>query len=172
MPITVEILKALIEDELASVSDARVIAHVRGMLVEPYALQCGWDHGEPGQQYPCWVVLTDGYPAIAYSEYGFGPRSPWGLLCAPVGERQSVGMDSGWFTTFLDAFFESMACVDLPIWKVFAVEADGQRIAVTGEGEWEAAWNRVYGLRRSDPGTRYDVWHSIEYGRPHVEPVT
>jgi len=92
------------------------------MLVEPYVALCQWDYGEQGQQYP-WIVLTDRYPTIAYSEYGFGPRSCWGLLCAPDRGCQSMGMDSGWFTTFLDAFFESMACIDLPIWKAFSVEA-------------------------------------------------
>jgi hypothetical protein len=58
MPITVEILKALIEDELASVWDARVTAHIRSMLVEPYVALCQWDYGEQGQQYP-WIGDCD-----------------------------------------------------------------------------------------------------------------
>jgi hypothetical protein len=57
MPIDAKNLKILIEGELATLSDDRVIAHIRSMLIEPYVLLRYWDYGEPGQQYPCWMVL-------------------------------------------------------------------------------------------------------------------
>ena len=167
MPVTVEVLKSLIEDELATLSDRRVSAHIRRMLLEPYVLLRSWDYGEPDQRYPCWIVLRDEHSvaAIAYCEYGFGPRCPWGLVSSGNGEKhQSMGMDSGWFTTFLDAFFESVACVELPIWRVFAVEPDGKRTAVTHEGAWDTTWSRIFDLRRSHPTKRYDLGHSIAYG--------
>src|SRR6267154_2221046 len=52
------------------------------MLIEPYVLLRYWDYGEPGQQYPCWMVLRDDHSGgeVAYCEYGFGPRCPWGLI--------------------------------------------------------------------------------------------
>jgi hypothetical protein len=59
MPVDANVLKALIERELAGLSDARVLAHIRGMLIEPYVLLRSWDYGEPGQQHPCWMVLND-----------------------------------------------------------------------------------------------------------------
>jgi hypothetical protein len=132
MPVSAEILNALIENELAILSDARVTAHIRGLLVKPYPILRSWDYGEPGQQYPCWMVLSDDRSGgeIAYCEHGFGPRTPWGLVSSSC-EHRSMGMDSGWFTTFLDAFFESIACVELPIWRVFREEPDGTRIPVT-----------------------------------------
>ena len=164
MPISAEILKTLIEGELATVSDARVIAHIRGMLVEPHAVLRTWDYGEPGQQYPCWMVLRDAHSGgeIAYCEYGFGPCSPWGLVSS--GEHQSMGMDSGWFNTFLDAFFESVACVELPIWRVFGEDRDGTRVPVTDEGAWEATWSRISDLRSCDQTKRYHCGHSVDYG--------
>ena len=112
MPVTARGLDTLIESELAGVSDARVIRHVRGMLVEPHIVFRNWDYGEPGQQYPCWMVLRDAKSGgeIAYCEYGFGPRCPWGLVSSGHEEKdRSMGMDSGWFASFLDAFFESAA---------------------------------------------------------------
>jgi hypothetical protein len=76
-----------------------------------------------------------------------------------------MGMDSAWYSSFLDAFFESFACVELPIWMVFRVEPDGARIPVTGEGAWQATWDRIYDLRSRDPTKRYECDHSVEYGQ-------
>jgi hypothetical protein len=155
----------MIEDELATVSDARVIAHIRGMLVEPYVVLRDWDYGEPGQQHPCWTVLRDAHSSgeIAYCEYGFGPRNPWGLVSSE-GKHQSIGMDSGWFTTFLDAFFDSVASAELPIWRVFEEKHDGTRIPLTDEGEWESTWDRIDDFRSRDPTGRYDCGHCVDYG--------
>ena len=52
----------------------------------------GWDFGEPGQKFPCWIVL-DHLPTntcIAYCENGFGPSYPWGLLFIK-GQHLSMG---------------------------------------------------------------------------------
>ena len=146
MPIDAKNLKILIEGELATLSDDRVIAHIRSMLIEPYVLLRYWDYGEPGQQYPCWMVLRDDHSGgeVAYCEYGFGPRCPWGLVSSGSEPKyQSMGMDSGWFTSFLDAFFDSFACLELPIWRVFRTEPDGTRTAVTDEGAWEPTWSLI-----------------------------
>jgi hypothetical protein len=168
MLIDADTLRTLIESELANVSDARVIEHIRGMLVEPNVVLRSWDYGEPGQKYPCWMVLKDASRsggAIAYCEYGFGPRCPWGLVSSGDDVKdQSMGMDSGWFTTFLDAFFESVASIDLAIWRVFEVKPGGARTPLTDEGTWEATWKRIADLRSSHPATRYDCGHSISIG--------
>jgi hypothetical protein len=74
-------------------------------------------------------------------------------------------MDSAWYTIFLDAFFESFASIELPIWRVFRIGPDRIRTPITEEGTWEATWARVYYLRNSDPAGRYDCEHSIAYGR-------
>jgi hypothetical protein len=157
-------LKALIEGELAIVRDSRVVAHIRGMLVEPYQLLRSWDYGQPGQQYPCWMVLNDIHSGaeIGYCEHGFGPGCPWGLVSSSP-DYPNMGMDSGWYRTFLDAFFESFAVVELPIWKVFKVEPDGTRIPLTDEGGWKATWMWIDELRATDPAGRYDCDHEIPY---------
>jgi len=164
MPITASVLGTLIENELAGLSDPRVVQHVRGMLVEPHVVLLDWDYGNPGEQYPCWIVLGDSQSAneIAYCEYGFGPRCPWGLVTYQrEKEVRSMGMDSGWFTSFLDAFFESNASAELPIWKAIKVEADGTRTPLTEEGAWDTTWRCIFELRARDPTGHYECGHSI-----------
>jgi hypothetical protein len=166
MAVTAEKLKSLIEAEFASVSDGRVVAHIRGMLIEPYPLLRQWDYGEPGQLYPCWMVVKDERSGaeIAYCEQGFGPTCPWGLVSSGSGEsQQSIGPDTSWFSTFMDAFFDSFAVVELPIWRVFRVTPDGTHTALSEESSWETTWSKVSDLRRSDPANRYDCDHSISY---------
>jgi hypothetical protein len=163
MSVTARVLETLIEGELAGVSDERVVQHIRGMLVEPHVVLCNWDYGKADQQYPCWFVLKDAQSSgeIAYCEYGFGPRCPWGLVSSADEEQhRSMGMDSGWFATF----FESVACVELPIWKVIKVEADGTRTHLTEEDAWTATWRRICELRTHDPTGRYECGHTITYG--------
>jgi hypothetical protein len=119
MMVDAESLKLLIEAELARVYDARVVSHIRAMLREPHAIMRSWDYGPPGQQYLCWMVLNDTITGaeVGYCEDGFGPECPWGLVSS--GEDKSMGMDSGWFPDFIDAYFDSFACTTLPIWRVF-----------------------------------------------------
>lgn len=167
MAINADTLKNLVERELQHLSAVRVLSHIRGLLVQPNAVLYHWDYGAPGEQFPCWIVLADtkSNTAIAYCEHGFGPRTPWGLLCLTNddGGHSSMGMDSGWFSYFLDAYFESSTATDLPIWRVFKTHASGAQEALTDENTWEAAWNKVYELRKTDPASRYDCWHSINY---------
>jgi len=156
--INTETLSELVEQELAMVSDARVVRHIRERLVPPTIKLRDWDYGSPGQQYPCWIVLNDSENAIGYCEYGFGPRCPWGLLHSGDDPRhQSMGMDSEWFPTFLEAFFGSFSAIPLPIWRVFRVADDGTHTPLTDEGTWEATWERTLELRSADPTSSYYV---------------
>jgi hypothetical protein len=75
--------------------------------------------------------------------------------------HMSMGMGSGWFPTFLDAYFESAAATGLPIWRVFKTGSSGAREPVTDENSWEATWERVAECRKADPTSRYDRDQSI-----------
>jgi hypothetical protein len=168
MPIDRNGIKELIERELSTVSDNRVVSHIRGMLIEPYMILRAWDYGENGQQYPCWMVLKDltSSGEIAYCEFGFGPKCPWGLVSSGEAlENRSMGMDSGWFTSFLDAFFDSCASIDLPIWKVFNGELPWPGTPLTDEGTWKDTWKEVEELKKTNPQGRYFAHHSIAYGK-------
>ena len=168
MTIDAAALLTLIEAELATLSDSRIAAHIRTLLVMPVPVMRGWDYGRDGEQYPCWTVLEHAASntGLAYCEHGFGPRSPWGLVFLKGDESQtSIGMDCSWFTTFLQAFFESMAAKELPIWRVFSTDSAGRTQPISDEGGWDETWSRVLTLRKSDSAHRYDCGNSIPYER-------
>jgi hypothetical protein len=171
MPIDAEALRALVDSELEHLSDARVKAQIRRLLVASQPVLRDWDYGKPGEQFPCWPVLSDSTSntGIAYCESDFGPRNPWGLVWLEGDEKQqmSMGMDCGWFPTFLDAYFDSRVAADLPIWRVLKTTSTGDREPITEENTWEAAWARVAECREADPASRYDCGHNIAYARPH-----
>ena len=144
--------------------DKRVLAHVRTLLATPEAQLREWDYGEPGQSLRCWLVLAHrpSNTGIAYCEEGFGPAMPWGLLRLEGTEHMSMGADSGWFDRFPDAYFESHASADLPIWRVF--ERSGMAFPgtpITAEGTWDATWADVMRLRGQKPHLQYDCWQTV-----------
>jgi hypothetical protein len=150
-------IKAAIQDELSSLRDPRVRAHIERLLVEPKPILRAWDYGQPGEKFLCWTVLEHPFTgtAVAYCEQGFGPQCPWGLVFLNGDERRlSIGMDSGWFPKFLQAVSEA-PLEDLPIWRVFKT-TDGVRESLTPEDSWDETWKQVMVLREADPTTRYD----------------
>src|SRR5262249_42736431 len=57
---------------------------------------------------------------IAFSEFGFGPRRPWGAIYASESKPHHVSMrdDGQWYRSFLETWLGTFAPVDLPIWRV------------------------------------------------------
>jgi hypothetical protein len=170
MAIGAETLKGLIEDELARVADARVTTHIRSLLIEPAPILRDWSYGAEGQQYVCWTLLEH-HPSntgIAYCESGFGPGAPWGLVSLR-GPDMSIGMDSSWYTNFLQAYFESFAATELPIWRVFKTAPSGERLPITGEGGWDDTWKQVILHREQDAAALYNCDTSVVYERGMTE---
>jgi hypothetical protein len=161
MGVTAASLIALIEVELSGLEDPRVVNHIRGLLVPPEPQMRAWDYGTPGEAYPCWVVLADksSNTAIAYCESGFGPDMPWGLLFLQGNQHMSMGMDSGWFDHFLDAYFDSPPSTTLPIWRVFEGSYPGT--PVSDEGTWDATWATVNSLRKDRPQLQFNCGQSV-----------
>jgi hypothetical protein len=164
MTVSATSLGAIVEGELATVRDNRVVTHVRSLLVPPAVEMRAWDYAATKTTYPCWIVLAHppSNTGIAYCEFGFGPRSPWGLRFLEGTEHMSMGMDSGWYGLFLDAYFESKAATELPIWRVFQDLGQGSpRVAITPHDTWDAAWAIVMRLRAEQPKSRFDCSHDI-----------
>jgi len=162
--ITAEFLVARIDEELAQLSDRRVIEHIRSLLVAPSPQMRAWDYGAAGDVYPCWLVLAQRCQntGIAYCGRGFGPRTPWGLLPLEGTRHMSMGMDCAWFGRFLDAYFESPASTELPIWRVFRHEGtDFPGAPISDEDSWDATCEKVMRLRREQPDVRFDCWQSV-----------
>jgi hypothetical protein len=155
-------LKKLIENERARVTDTRVTTQIRGFFVEPTPILRNWNYGAKGQKHLCWNVLEHGPEdtAIIYSENGFGPKAPWGLVAL-----QGMSMGTGSFPTFMQAYFESFVATLLPIWRVFKTDPSGVRGPITPEGGWDETWKQVMRYREQDSASRYDCDSSIRFGR-------
>jgi hypothetical protein len=157
---------AALEKDLANLRDPRVRAGIDAFrVVPPAAIRLTWDYGQPGEKFDGWLVFNDPgqRTGIAYCDQGFGPKNPWGLVNTDEA-RPSMGMDSGWFPRFLDAYLDSFSATDLPIWKVVRRNKDrSSREAITEELSWDEAWNIVYRSREDDPAHAYDCEHDISY---------
>jgi hypothetical protein len=153
-------VRGLIEAEISSVGDGRIVSLIRALLVEPNEVMLDWDYGEPGDRYRCWTVLNEGAGSsvsVVYCEQGFGPGDPWGVVS--LGDGASMGMDSQWFPRFVEAFFNTYAVKDLPIWRVYSSDDDALRQPLTAELSWEDAWASCLKHRERHPGVGFHVDH-------------
>jgi hypothetical protein len=162
MSVTAKTIAELIEHELDKLSDRRVLDHVRSLLIVPRVQLRAWDYGEANDAYPCWLAFAHrpSNTGIAYCELGFGPACPWGLLFLEGTEHMSMGMDSGWFEHFLDAYFESPASGDLPIWRVFQGDTF-PGTPISEEDGWNETWAKVTRLRDEQPHKRFNCGQSV-----------
>jgi hypothetical protein len=164
VPASAASVTALLERELSEFADGRVANHIGSLLITPRWEMRGWDYGQPGDEFPCWLVLEHpaSNTAIAYCEHGFGPTMPWGLLSLSGATHMSMGMDSGWFECFLETYFASKASTEMPIWQVLKHRGiDYPGLMVTPEGSWDETWAEVMRLRASNDGFRYDCGQSV-----------
>ena len=164
MTISPIVLLEIVDQELTSVGDPRVAAHVRSLLTAPRIVVRGWDYGYEGEEYPCWSVLEHprSNTGIAYCEHGFGPGNPWGLVFLSGAEHMSMGMDAGWYPRFLEAYFQSQAATDLPIWRVYEDTGDEYPgTPISPESDWDSTWSEVMRLRELNPGKGYNCNQSL-----------
>jgi hypothetical protein len=157
---------AALDEGLANLRDPRVRASIQAFRVAtPTPIRLAWDYGEPDETFDGWLVFDDqGHrTGIVYCDKGFGPKSPWGLIT--TGETcPSMGMDSGWFRRFMDAYLDSFSATDLPIWRVVRwMKGDSSREPITDELSWEDAWKVVHRMREEDPAHAYGCEHNIAY---------
>ena len=98
MPTVVEV-KAIVEGQLARISELPLRETAMALLIEPQLREVPWEYGGATENLVCWIVgnLRPLHRwVIAYSENGFGPSSPFGFI---DGDLSSMGMDAQWFTT-------------------------------------------------------------------------
>ena len=79
---------------------------LRALLVEPQLQHREQPDADLGARYPAWLVARSrDYPiGLAYSEFGFGPSTPWGYVSV---NHLSLGDPSQWFANLRDAFAAS-----------------------------------------------------------------
>src|SRR3954468_24002372 len=100
-------VSALLEAEISKISDAALADVVARHRISPRLEERKWAYA-PDTSFPCWIVFEhiESNTGVCFSEHGFGPRTPWGLLWL-VGVRQDMGDDSGWFLSLEDAVRDS-----------------------------------------------------------------
>ena len=103
---TTEEIAAVVAAELALVSDSALASAIRGFLVEPRLEMRTWDWSREPVALPTWVIAESSrYDyGIVYSERGFGPESPWGLVFSSA---DNFGADYCWYSSLQLAFEES-----------------------------------------------------------------
>lgn len=99
-------VRSLVASQMALIKDRGTRDALLSCLVEPRLQVLQWPYGGEMESYRCWVIaeLTPAGAAIGYSEQGFGPRTPWGLIWL---DDANPGQDSGWFTTLHEAYLDS-----------------------------------------------------------------
>jgi hypothetical protein len=102
-------VQSLIDAEVATISAQAVRKLFAQHCIAPRLEMRPWAYAT-GTSLPCWIVFEHRASniGICYSEQGFGPRCPWGLLWLEGG-RQDMGDDSGWFQTLEEAVRDSCA---------------------------------------------------------------
>lgn len=107
-------VESLIAAQLGKIKDRGTREALQRRLIEPRLKTLLWPYGGELESYRCWVVadLAPSNTAIGYSEQGFGPRTPWGLIW-PDGDYP--GDDSGWFSTLYEAYLDSFGWEPLEI---------------------------------------------------------
>ena len=102
-------VSVLLDAEVSRISDQALVDVIQKYRITPRLEERAWAYA-PNTSFPCWVVLehTDSNTGVCFSEHGFGPKAPWGLLWL-VGVRQDMGDDSGWFQSLEAAVRDSAA---------------------------------------------------------------
>ena len=70
-------ISALVQHELKSITNAKLRARIRELLVVPYAVEREWDYGTAGEHFKCWTVLEhpNSNSGIAFCDEGFGQHT-------------------------------------------------------------------------------------------------
>lgn len=158
-------VEALVRYDIRTLSDARVATHLASLLVaSPRPLHLGWVYGAVGEAFDGFLVLDHSRSGtgIVYCQQGFGPENPWGLVFTDRGPL-STGTSDGWYPRLLDAYFESKASTDVPIWRVREWRPSRDGAWVSGELPWDEAWARVAELKASAPHAQYYTDHAVRY---------
>ena len=162
MATTPQRLTSLVETELALVHDARALDPMRRHLIDPKMVIREWTNDDDGRSYPCWTVFKHppSNTGIAWCEHGFGPVMPWGLVeLSGTAADMAIGMDFNWHFTLAEAWYNSMASAEVPIWRVFtgrSPDSDDWH-PVTPEDTWQGAGVTLEDLRRQNPAAVYEI---------------
>jgi hypothetical protein len=102
----VEDIQALVSEEVSRFKDPALAVALGVFLVVPRQEMRQWDWSRENVQFPTWVIAeSQRYDyGIVYTENGFGPEHPWGLVFS---SHTNFGADYCWYASLESAFAES-----------------------------------------------------------------
>ncbi len=121
---SVEQMSALVSQEISRIQDPVVRLALEDLIVPPTPQEREWYFGGPGETILCWSVIKHlaHDTGIVYSDFGFGPAKPWGLVFL---SRMTTGDESTWFESLERVFYETYAAGDLRIWSLIKKSKTG-----------------------------------------------
>jgi len=134
-------IRRLVDLEMELITDLVVQDALKAILVYPSCHIRNWDWGKPGERYPCWMVAEhkESGTGIVYSDFGFGPERPWGLIFL---SEPWFGLDSSWFPNLEEAFCDCHASTPLPIWNVVKKNEDGSTTTIATDLSLDEAYEK------------------------------
>ena len=113
----INLIKILVQDQLTEIADPLVRFALEKILIEPVLHFREWDYSSSHEMLECWTIAIDwsSDTSIIYSEFGHGPKNPWGLVTTSF---PNFGMDSAWYQDLKSCFLESFPAGKLPIWFI------------------------------------------------------
>ena len=101
-----EEIQTVVLSEIARFSDPALASALRSFLISPRMELRTWDWSAGALEFPTWVVAESQRHdyGIVYSENGFGPESPWGLVFS---SHSNFGADYCWYSSLQAAFADS-----------------------------------------------------------------
>ena len=149
-------IRELLQDQILLIQDPIVKDGLEKIMVEPSKHLREWDYSDHGEMFECWTIAIDesSDTSIIYSEFGHGPKNPWGLVFT---SRLWYGMDSGWFNNLEECFLDSFVAANLPIWCVEKEIESGTRKVIEQNLTSDNAFKIRDNLSKEDAIGRYHV---------------
>jgi hypothetical protein len=99
-------VRAVAENALKIVIDPSIANGLRSFLTSPRQGMRTWDWNKPYVKYPVWVVAesTQYDYGIVFSDYGFAPENPWGLVFL---SHTNFDADYCWYRSLEEAYKDS-----------------------------------------------------------------
>ena len=99
-------VRLLVEAGALEIANASIVQGIQTFLVEPRLEMRIWGWGETPADYPVWIIAESSrYDyGIAFSDYGFAPERPWGLVFL---SHRDFDADYCWYPTLEQAYKES-----------------------------------------------------------------
>jgi hypothetical protein len=156
--LTTSDITLLVNSQLITIEDALVRSTIENLLVSPFSQT----RNLVGTEHLCWVVAehTESGTGYLYCETAFGPSLVWGIVWLSDSE---IGMDSGWFPTLGDAFYDSFAAAPLKIWNVVkrnSSDSDSVVASLLTSGEAFALIAKLNIAEGRNPHT-WSVYHIV-----------